>query len=276
MKVIPFVLVCFLMSGATVSSQTQTAPALPGSELIDVGGRKMEIVRGGQGDPTVVIELGSPGPRLWAKILPEVYKISSTVSYYHLGTGRSDPAPKDRSPQQIVAELRALLKQAGIKPPYILVGHSMGGLYSRMFTITYPDEVAGIVLVDPSHERQVLEFTRLSPNEFPQRRKLALDSLGPAPRAEMDALAPILEKSGILPGKVPDVPMALLTSLTSSSSIGPGAVDVFRGLHDEMFRSTTYGMHIVTRKSGHLIQNDEPELVLNAIRWVVEAAKAKR
>jgi pimeloyl-ACP methyl ester carboxylesterase len=145
-----------------------------------------------------------------------------------------------------------------------------------VFALKYPEEVAGLVLVDPAHERQVLEFTRVNPEGFPQRRKLALDGLSPAPRAEMEGLAPILEKSGTLPGKVPDVPMAILTSLTAPASIGTGAVNVSRGLHDEMFESTTYGMHIVTRKSGHHIQNDEPELVLNAIRWVVNAARIRR
>lgn len=246
-----------------------------GQELIDVGGRKMEIIRAGHGDPTVVMELAGPGPRLWAEILPKIAKITSTVSYYHLGTGRSDPAPNDRSAQQIAAELRALLKKAGVKPPYILVGHSMGGLYARVFAIIYPEDVAGLVLVDPSHERQVIEFTRLDPTGFLPRRKLALDALPPAVRAEIEGLAPILEKSGVLPGKVPDVPTAIITSL-AVTNLGPDAVKVWRGFHNEMFQSTSYGMHIVTRKSGHIIQDDEPEIVLNAIQWVVDAAKSRK
>ncbi|HVF29826.1 MAG TPA: alpha/beta hydrolase [Pyrinomonadaceae bacterium] len=276
MKSILYILACVSFFGLSANSQSAAEQGVMRSELIDVGGRKIEIVRGGQGDPTIVVELASPGPRLWNKILPEVARISSTVSYYHLGTGRSDPAPKDRSAQQIVAELRALLKQAGVKPPFVLVGHSMGGLYARVFAITYPGEVAGLVLVDPSHERQVIEWTRMFPDSFPQRRKRSLESLGPPQRAEMDALAPILEKSGTLPGKVPDVPMALLTSTTGAASIGPGAAKIFRELHNEMFESTTYGMHIVTRKSGHHIQTDEPELVLKAIRWVVDAVRAQK
>ncbi len=185
-KAIPWILACISMLGLAANGQPRIAEVT--SELIDVSGRKMEIIRAGQGDPTLVIELASPGPRLWNKILPEIAKITSTFSYYHFGTGRSDAAPKDRSAQQIVAELRALLTKAGVKPPYVLVGHSMGGLYARVFAITYPEDVAGLVLVDPSHERQVLEFTRINP----------------------------------------------------------------------------------------AIQNDEPELVLKAIRWVVDTARARR
>ncbi len=249
-----------------------------GQELIDVDGHKMEIVRAGHGGPTVVFEPGVTDLRLWSGIQPRIAEFTGTLSYSHFGLGRSGPAPGARSAPGIVAELHELLQHTGAKPPYVLVGHSMGGLYARVFAITYPTEVAGLVLVDAVHERQVIEFTRLDPAGFTRRRELGLASLEPAQRAEMDGLAPILVASGILgiPGKVPDVPMVVLTSLTSVSSQAPGAVKIWRDLHEELFQSTTYGMHIVTAKSGHGIQKDEPNLVVNAIRWVVDAARAHK
>lgn len=122
----------------------------------------------------------------------------------------------------------------------------------------------------------MIELTRLDPQGFPARRKAALDYLLPGQRAEMDGLAPILEKSGALPGKVPDVPTVVLTSLVGTQSLGPGAVKLWRDLHEELFHSTTNGMHIVTSKSGHTIQNDEPQLVVDAIRWVIERSRTPK
>jgi pimeloyl-ACP methyl ester carboxylesterase len=253
---------------------TIAASTAPVPELIDVGGHKMEIVRAGNGGPTVVFEPGITDLRLWSGIQPRIAEFADTLSYSHFGLGRSDPAPTTRSASRIVAELHALLQRTGAKLPYILVGHSMGGLYVRLFAITYPTEVAGLVLVDAVHERQVIEFTRLDSVGFPRRRQLALNDLEPAQRAEMDGLAPILVTSGSLPGKVPNVPMVVLTALGYfGSGWAPGSAKIWRDLHEELFQSTSYGMHIVTAKSGHLIQKDEPELVVNAIRWVVEAAR---
>lgn len=264
------ILVASLM---TIAATTALVP-----EFIDVGGHKMEIARAGNNGPTVVFEPGITDLQLWSGIQPRIAEFATTLSYSHFGLGRSDPASAARSATQIAAELHALLQRTGAKPPYVLVGHSMGGLYARVFAITYPSEVAGLVLVDAVHERQVIEFTRLDPVGFPRRRQLALDDLEPARRAEMDGLAPILVASGKLgiPGKMPDVPMVVLTSLLSVQSQTLGAVKVWRDLHEELFQSTTNGMHIVTSKSGHLIQKDEPELVINAIRWVVDAARSRK
>lgn len=249
-----------------------TANTASGQELIDVDGHKMEIVHAGHGVPTVVFEPGTTDLKWWSGIQPRIAEFTSTLSYSHLGLGRSGPAPGARSASLVVAELHALLQRIGVTPPYVLVGSSMGGLYARVFAITYPTEVAGLVLLDPVHERQVIEFTRLDPTGFPRRRQLGLADMEPAQRAEMDGLAPILARGSLgIPGKVPDVPMVVLTSMTSVSSQAPGAVKIWRDLHEELFQATTYGMHIVTSKSGHLIQKDEPDLVVNSIRWVVDA-----
>ncbi len=148
----------------------------------------------------------------------------------------------------------------------------MGGLYARVFAMQYPTEVAGLVLVDGSHERQVLEFTRLDSN-FTQLRAQGLASLDPAARAEMAGLAPILEQGQALPGRLPDVPLAVLTSTHSTPPMIPGAAAKFRALHAEIALASTYSMHIVTSRSGHLIQRDEPDLVVGAIRWVYDAVR---
>ena len=244
-------------------------------EMIDVGGHKLQMTRSGAGAATVVFEAGIGGPSVWGALVSRIATFSTTVSYAHAGMDGSEPAQSPRTPTRLVEELHTLLHRAKISPPYILVGHSMGGLETRLFAMTYPTEVAGIVLIDGSHERQVLEFTRLDP-AFVRRREAALNALNPAQRAEMDGLWPILStgKLNIL-GKLPDVPTVVITSLLSTSAQGPGAVEAHRQLDDEIFRSVSYGMHIITNRSGHLIQKDEPELVANAIRWVIDATNRR-
>ncbi len=241
-------------------------------ERVSVNGVAMEVVRAGVGGPTVVFESGVTDLNIWAPVRPAVAAFTSTIAYSHAGIGGSGPAQASRSAQQIATELHALLRTLGAPPPYILVGHSMGGLYARVFAMQYPTEVAGLVLVDGSHERQVLEFTRLDSN-FTQLRAQGLASLDPAARAEMAGLAPILEQGQALPGRLPDVPLAVLTSTHSTPPMIPGAAAKFRALHAEIALASTYSMHIVTSRSGHLIQRDEPDLVVGAIRWVYDAVR---
>lgn len=140
MKIILFTLAVTLLFGSLANSQSK--PAAP--ELVDVEGRKMEVVRSGTGGPTVVFEAGfAPRDLTWDSVQPLVANFASTLSYAHFGLGSSDAPSAPRSASQIAAELHALLKSIGAKPPYVLVGHSMGGLYTRVFAINYPSEVAG-------------------------------------------------------------------------------------------------------------------------------------
>jgi pimeloyl-ACP methyl ester carboxylesterase len=118
---------------------------------IDIGGRRrLYLVEKGSGNPTVLFEAGIAATNLnWFHIQEPVSRFASTVSYDRGGLGWSSPARTPRTPANIAAELHQLLAGAAIKPPYILVGHSFGGLVMRRFALNYPYEVAGIVLVDP-------------------------------------------------------------------------------------------------------------------------------
>jgi pimeloyl-ACP methyl ester carboxylesterase len=119
--------------------------------LVDIGGRRrlfMTEMGGGVG-PSVIFESGiGSTSQNWARIQMSVSKFAHTVSYDRLGLGWSTPAMSERIPSKVVEELRAMLQAAGIAPPYLLVGHSFGGLVARYFAAEYPDEVAGVVLVD--------------------------------------------------------------------------------------------------------------------------------
>ena len=132
-------------------------------QMIDVGGHRLHLFCQGQGSPTVIMDAGLGDSWLtWSKTQPEIAKRTRACSYDRAGFGYSEPGPYPRDSKQIVAELHALLGAAMIPPPYLLVGHSFGGYNTRLYASTFPGEVAGLVLVDASHEDQ----TRLFPQSF--------------------------------------------------------------------------------------------------------------
>ncbi len=132
----------------------------PPGKLIDIGGHRLHLYSMGEGQPTVVLDSGLPGTCLsWALVQPEVAPFARVCSYDRAGLGWSDPGPRPRTSQQIVSELHSLLRRAGFEPPFVLVGHSFGSFTARLYASQYPDEVAGIVLVDPISTREWLEMT---------------------------------------------------------------------------------------------------------------------
>lgn len=140
----------------------------PPGRLVHVGGRRLHILESGKGHPTVVCEAGLPGSVLsWSQVQHELSRVVRVVSYDRAGLGWSERRSEPRTAERIVEELHALLDGAGIEGPYVLVGHSFGGLTTRLFASRYPDEVAALVLVDPVGPG---EWAPLSERE---RRRLA-------------------------------------------------------------------------------------------------------
>ncbi|WP_194845015.1 alpha/beta hydrolase [Candidatus Rhabdochlamydia porcellionis] len=128
---------------------------LPPGKLVDLGGYSLHISCIGEGDQTVVLEAGHAGNSLeWALVQSEVSKFTRVCSYDRAGYGWSEESPYPRTSDQVVLELHELLTKAQIPKPYILVGHSLGGVNVRLYAHQYPDEVSGIILVDSSHEDQ--------------------------------------------------------------------------------------------------------------------------
>ncbi len=122
----------------------------PPGRLIDIGGRRLHLLDQGTNPPTVVFESGLPGSVLsWFLVQGELSRLVRTVAYDRAGLGWSDPGAEPRSAEKIAEELRSLLQRADVAPPYILVGHSFGGLTTRLYAARYPDEVAALVLLDP-------------------------------------------------------------------------------------------------------------------------------
>ncbi|HET6317185.1 MAG TPA: alpha/beta fold hydrolase, partial [Chloroflexota bacterium] len=135
-----------------VSAARDAAAYPPQGRLVDVGGHQLHISCMGQGSPTVVFESGLANMSVdWANVQPQVAATSRACTYDRAGIGWSDDGPQPRDSRRIAQELHTLLGNAGVSGPYVLVGQSFGGLYVRMFADLYPDEVAGMVLVDASH-----------------------------------------------------------------------------------------------------------------------------
>jgi pimeloyl-ACP methyl ester carboxylesterase len=146
------------MVGATYQAVAGRADARrfpePG-QLVDVGGYRLKLNCAGAGNPTVILESGLGDVSIeWQPVQTEIAKFSRVCSYDRAGYGGSDPGPLPRTSERIAQELHALLQRAGEKPPFVLVGHSFGGYSVRVFNGRFPDEVAGLVLVDAVQEDQ--------------------------------------------------------------------------------------------------------------------------
>jgi len=134
---------------------------LPG-KLVDVGGHRLHIYCVGEGRPTVVLETGALAmSALWGWVQPQVAVHTRVCSYDRAGLGWSEPGPAPRDALHISSELHTLLKNSGEAPPYVLVGHSFGGLLVRVYTDQYPEDVAGLLLLDSSHPDQVARLEKV-------------------------------------------------------------------------------------------------------------------
>src|SRR4051812_12789543 len=126
----------------------------------------------GSGSPTVILEAGAGGfSAVWGLVQPRVAEFTHVISYDRAGFGRSDPTPsgKPRTSSSAVADLHALLRAIDARPPFVICGHSLGGFHARLYTSRYPQEVAGLVLVDSDVEE---EWTRVLPEEHRQELDL--------------------------------------------------------------------------------------------------------
>ena len=140
----------------------------PPGRMLDIGGRRLHLVEMGQGSPVVVLESGIAASSLnWRTVQTGIAKFTRVVSYDRAGLGWSDPAAGPLTLSRLVDDLRALLHAGRLAPPYILVGHSFGALIVRSYAARYPNEVSGIVLVDP------LRPEAWHPISAEQRRMLA-------------------------------------------------------------------------------------------------------
>ena len=136
-------------------------------------GSRLYVLEAGSGEPTVLFEAGIGATNLnWRRIQDSVAQFTGTASYDRGSLGWSSPCRTARTPSNIAAELHEMLQRGGIKPPYILVGHSFGGLVMRRYALTYPEDVAGMVLVDPMRCEEWPPLDQAKQHEIERGRRL--------------------------------------------------------------------------------------------------------
>lgn len=235
------------------------------------------MVVAGSGSPTVVFESGiGQGKRNWAPVFNAVSEMTEAVAYDRAGYGQSEPSAESRDGLQIVLELRDMLRAEGIAPPYVLVGHSLGGTMVKMFAKTYPDEVAGVVLVDARHE----EFSqrcrqRGVPRLLYDPPDALLSVLSATARAELQA-APLTLKQARRAGSFPDVPLIVLTQSNVTSRWPQTLGKVWEASQRRMAKMSILGRVKIVGDSGHNVHLDRPDVVIRAVLGVVRAARLIR
>ncbi len=158
------VTVCTGTAAPAVLTPGEIAPYLHPQRLVDVGGHTLNLYCAGHGSPSVILDAGEGETMFtWRKVQPAIAKFTRVCSFDRAGMGFSSSGPLPRDANAMVADLHTLLQRAQVAPPYVLVGHSIAGLYAPLYADRYPQQVAGMVLVDPSFPNQTPALHAVSP-----------------------------------------------------------------------------------------------------------------
>jgi pimeloyl-ACP methyl ester carboxylesterase len=286
-------------------------------EMVDVGGYDLHLYCTGEagGAPSVVMDSGLGGTVLdWQLVQPEVAKFARVCTYDRAGMGWSDPGDQPRTSQQIVKELHALLGNAGVvEGPYVLVGHSFGGTNMQVYASHYPDEVAGMVLVDSALEDEKAVTLTQSLQPSPVLLKIYATigltrlpyTLGGEPPGltspeledeqaaisshrkhvfavadETSSLQESFNENRADPMSLGNKPLMVLSAGSvqlTGTGLSQEQVNLIDELHSDsqaaLTRRSENAKQIIAEDSGHYIQVERPALVIDAVRHVVEATR---
>ena len=257
-----------------LSAQQATPSSTPNTETqyVDVGGYKLRMQVAGSGNPTVVFDAGAGGSLdNWGFVFPEVARFTRVVAYDRAGLGKSELGPEPRSFTRYATELHSMLHRASISPPYVLVGHSLGAAYLRAFARLFQDEVAGLVFVDPFNEQVWRSLSAKEKDEI-----IALGDVVPAKGSPGQQAEWAMEKGEIrndFPelrsfGRPPDVPMMLLVAGRQIWPAGYWGKAVLAEYGTWIAEASEGGL-VFDPDSSHIMQVDNPALIISAIRRVV-------
>jgi pimeloyl-ACP methyl ester carboxylesterase len=253
--------------------------------LFDVNGHQIYLSCVGTGGPTVVLESGYNDPAApWFAVERAIAPVTRVCSYDRPNTagGASDPVPSPRTAQDVVDDLHTLLTTAKVPGPYVLVGHSFGGLINRLYASTYPDEVGGLVLVDASHEEQE---TRLEALVSPELWEAYQERLAQFPSIELDIEVSFAQvREARVDAPLRPIPLVVITAGAVADPAQIAAIfppgwpveemdQLHRELQADLAGLTPNGQQVIAERSGHYVHQTEPELVVEAIRQVVEAVR---
>ena len=234
-----------------------------------VNGHRLFGLLSGEGETTVILDSGLGGTSEdWAKVQPEVANFSKVFSYSRAGLGKSEKASIPRTCKDIIEDLRSFLSSVNLNPPYILVAHSWSGINARWFASQYPEEIAGMVLIDAVHENKYEQFEKILSEEKANRMWAFVKD--PSKNDEnidrMASIAQVRDKQILF-----DFPLIILTRAADSDELSKIETD----LQAEFLKLSTNSRQYFSKHNNHFIQNLEPELVIDSIRQVIKSIKEK-
>jgi pimeloyl-ACP methyl ester carboxylesterase len=260
---------------------------------IDIGGYGLWIQCFGQGTPAVIVEAGMGDPAIntnssWKVVTSAIAQTTQICLYNRAGVSPSDGVPVQdqytRTSQDMVKDLQTLLVNANVPPPYILVGHSIGGYNVRLYASQYQNEVVGMVLVDSSHPDQWSEMAAVLPPEQPDEsgglKAIRSDITNPSSNPErMDVIASAAQVRATK--SLDDLPLVVVSSrkhiwnmvANFPPDLSAKLDQIWQDLQIDLAGLSSNSAHIIATQAGHFIQVDEPQLVIDAILKVISQAK---
>jgi pimeloyl-ACP methyl ester carboxylesterase len=277
-----------------LATRKDLASTPPPGRLVDVGGYRLHLLCTGAGGPAVILENGLGGSSAaWGFVQPEVARFTRVCSYDRAGTGYSDPGPSPRTARRIATELVELVDRGGIGGPMVLVAASSGGFNARVLASDHPDRVAGLVLVDASHEDQVHEvprFARFVPllssigilRLFGVSFGVSLELLPPA--TQRFARATRFRAAGYQAAadEIMHIPQSASEVRASRRKLtipvvvvtgARGADATWRDLQRDQVTLSERSCQIIAEQSGHVVPIDEPQAVVAAIHAIMRAIR---
>lgn len=267
-----------------------SAAALAAGLTIDIGGRELFIqCAGSPNGSTVLLEAGlAADSAYWAQVQAGAANFTRVCRYDRAGLGQSDPAPTPRDGAAVVADLQALLDRAGVSGPYILVAHSFGALFARLFAAAQPDTVRGLVLVDPVHEDWWPESLAALPPESPDdsqrlqsfRRFLSEEVADPARNQEGLDIPAVAEQVRATAG-LGSRPLIVLTA-SNFDVLAPGLPPAVEARLAELFQQelprrltelSSDSTQIVVPESGHNIPVQRPDMIVLGVQAVLASGR---
>jgi pimeloyl-ACP methyl ester carboxylesterase len=286
--------------------------------LVDVGGHRLHLNCAGHGSPAVILEAGLGDFSVyWQRVQPAVARFTRVCSYDRAGYAWSEAGPLPRTSEQITDELHALVAAASIESPFVLVGHSLGGLNARFYAHRFPEQVDGMVLVDAVHEEQDVRLSAYSPalrslmtlfERLVWVRRLGMVAIAPrmipdrglpssalaeyrATLIATDYFGNALAEMRGIKESLSQVRAARIVALGTLPTvvISRGRADplpgrsaeeiqhdeaVWRALQADLASLSSNSRHVVASNSSHDVHLQQPQIVIDAIRQVVEAARA--
>jgi pimeloyl-ACP methyl ester carboxylesterase len=279
-----------------LATRQDLAATPPPGQLVDIGGYRLHLWCTGDGAPAVILDAGLGGTSAgWGFVQPDVARFTRVCSYDRAGMGYSDSGPSPRTARRIAKELAELLAGSGIAGPVVLVGESIAGFNARMFASDHPEHAAGLVLVDASHEddaHEVPGIARFVPllSTIGVFRLLGVSFGQPieslAPSVRQYARATMFRASGYQAAADEIIHTRETISEVKGSRrrltipvlvvTGAGGADEnWRRLQQDQASLSERGCLITAQQSGHVVAIDQPQVVVDAIRTVVEIVRGQ-